>query len=96
MAGRSEQAPSGHPGLKRRHWRWALYVGCWTFIGLFFISPIIAQALATQAAIPWRQVLSTFLDWYLWGLLFPLIWWVSRRFPFERRKFISRIPIRQI
>ncbi len=79
--------------LKRRRWRWALYLGGWTFIGLFFISPIIAQALATQAEIPWRQVISTFLDWYIWGLLFPLVWWVSRRFPFERGRLIARIPI---
>ena len=60
---------------------------------MFFISPIIAQALATQAEIPWGQVISAFLDWYIWGLLFPLIWWVSRRFPFERKKLLSRIPI---
>ena len=81
------------PDLKRRRWRWGLYVGCSTFIGLLFVSPIIAQALATQSEIPWGQVVSTFLDWYIWGLLFPLIWWVSRRFPFERKKLLSRIPI---
>ena len=71
----------------------ALYAGGWTLIGLFFVSPIIAQALATQVAIPWVQVLSALLDWYLWGLLFPLIWWVSKRFPLGRRKLLSRIPI---
>ena len=72
-----------------------LYVGCWTFDrALSSISPIIAQALAR----PRRDSLapgdfSTFLDWYIWGLLFPLIWWVSQRFPFERGKLVSRIPI---
>ncbi len=74
-------------------WRFGLYAGGWTLIGLFFVSPIIAQALATQAEIPWAQVLSTFLDWYIWGLLFPLVWWVSRRFPLGRRRLLSRIPI---
>ncbi|MEM7352493.1 MAG: histidine kinase [Acidobacteriota bacterium] len=92
------QPPDEHPvgagpDLKRRRWRWTLYVGCWTFIGLFFISPIIANSLANQHGIRWGEVLSEFLNWYLWGLLFPLIWWVSRRFSFERRKLASRIPI---
>ncbi len=79
--------------LEQRSWRFGLYVAGWTLIGLFFVSPIIAQALATGAEIPWGQVLSTFLDWYIWGLLFPLIWWASRRFPFEPGKLASRIPI---
>ena len=81
------------PDSKRSRWRFGLYVAGWTLIGLFFVSPIIAQALATQAEVPWRQVLSTFLDWYLWGLLFPLIWWVSHRFPLERGNLLARIPI---
>ncbi len=48
---------------KRSGLRFGLYAGGWTLIGLFFVSPIIAQALATQAEIPWVKVLSTFLDW---------------------------------
>lgn len=92
-AGTGEQEVLSGPDLKRRRWRWGLYLGCSTFIGLLFVSPIIAQALADQADIPWGLVVSTFLDWYIWGLLFPLIWWVSRRFPFERKRFLSRIPI---
>ena len=83
----------GSSDLKRGRWRFGIYVGGWTLIGLFFVSPIIAQALASQAEIPWAKVLSTFLDWYIWGLLFPLIWWVSDRFPLGRTKLLSRIPI---
>ena len=90
----AEEHDSGPgPDLQRRRWRWSLYVGCWTSIGLFFIGPIIARSVGNQEEIPWRTVVSTFLDWYLWGLLFPLIWWVSLRFPFERRRLASRIPI---
>ncbi len=89
----SPEVRESGPDLERRRWRWSLYIGCWTFIGLLFISPIIANSLANQDEIPWGQVVSTFLDWYIWGLLFPLIYWVSRRFPFERRRFLSRIPI---
>ena len=84
---------AGRPRLKQNRWRFGLYAGAWTLIGLFFVSPIIARALASQEAIPWAEVLSTFLDWYIWGLLFPLIWWVSDRFPFERGKLVARLPI---
>ena len=24
-------------------------------------------------------------EWYVWGLLFPLVWWLNQRLPFERR-----------
>ncbi len=84
---------AGRPDLRRGSWRFSLYAGGWTLIGLFFASPIIAHALATQAEIPWGRVLSSFLDWYIWGLLFPLIWLVSQRFPLERSKLLSRFPI---
>ncbi len=83
----------GLPNLGRSRWRFGLYVAGWTLIGLFFASPIIAQALSTRAEIPWRQVISTFLDWYIWGLLFPLIWWACQQFPFVRGKLASRLPI---
>ena len=86
-------AAGGRGGFNRSRWRFGLYAGGWTLIGLFFVSPIIAQALAAQAGIPWTEVLSTFLDWYIWGLLFPLIWWVSKRFPLGRRNLLSRLPI---
>ncbi len=89
----SPEVREGGPDFGRRRWRWGLYLGCWTFIGLLFVSPIIADALANQKKIVWGEVVSTFLDWYIWGLLFPFIYKVTRRFPFERQKHLSRIPI---
>ncbi len=85
--------PAGRAVSKLSSWRFSLYAGGWTIIGLFFVSPIIAQALATQTEIPWRRALSSFLDWYIWGLLFPLIWWVCQRFPLARSKLHLRFPI---
>ncbi len=78
-------------GLRR--WRLGLYAGSWTFIGLLLAVPVIAQALAEGREIPWREVISSFLNWYIWGLLLPPIWWLARRFPFDRRKLLSWIPI---
>ena len=77
----------------QRRWRWGLYFGVWTVVGILFVGPFIAQCLADQTEIPWTKVTSDLADWYLWGALFPLIWRACRRFPFERRKLASRIPI---
>lgn len=75
-------------------WRLALlYLAVWTTIGLLFVGPGLAQALADEAPIPWLESLSGLLDWYLWGALFPLIWWLCRRFPLTRRKLFLRLPI---
>ena len=75
-------------------WRLALlYIAVWTTIGMLFVGPGMAQALADEVPIPWLECLSGLLDWYLWGALFPLIWWLSRRFPLTRRKLFLRLPI---
>ena len=50
---------------RRGSWRFGLYAGGWTLIGLFFVSPIIARALADQAPVPWSEVLST--GYWSWG-----------------------------
>ena len=76
-----------------RRWRLGLYAGSWTFVGLLLAVPVIAQALAEGREIPWSGVISSFLNWYIWGLLLPPIWWLAKRFPFDRRKLLSWIPI---
>ncbi|MCP4658519.1 MAG: histidine kinase [bacterium] len=82
---RSDPGPSGH---QRRRWRWSLFLGAWTLIGILFVGPFIVQSIAERTQIPWSKVSSVFLGWYLWGLLFPLIWLLARRLPFERRSWL--------
>lgn len=84
--------PQG-PDLERRRWRWSLYFGIWTTIGILFVGPLVAQCLVEQTEIPWSKVASEFIGWYLWGLLFPLIWAFTRRYPLERRNLLLRVPI---
>lgn len=81
------------PNLGKRRWRWGLYFVVWTVVGILFVGPMVAQSLAEQVEIPWSQVTSELAGWYLWGALFPLIWRACHRFPFERRKLASRVPI---
>ncbi len=88
-----QQEAAAGPDLKRRRWRWSLYFGGWTFVALLFVGPIIAQSLAEGVEIPWSSALSEVFGWYIWGLLFPLIWWLVRRYPIERKRLLQRLPI---
>ncbi len=79
-----------------RHKRWtlmALYVVVWTVVGLLFAGRSTAYAWSGEQPFPWLELVSGVLDWYLWGLLFPLIWELCQRFPFESGKLLLRLPI---
>lgn len=77
----------------RRRWRWSFYLIGWTLIGLLFAAPLIAQSFAAHTPIPWSQVASELLRWYLWAALAPLIFWQAQRFPLERGRLLLRLPI---
>jgi len=62
-----------------------LFLGAWTLIGILFVGPFVVQSVAERTEIPWSKVSSVFVGCYLWGLLFPLIWYLTRRLGFERR-----------
>jgi len=66
----------------------ALFI-IWTFIGLCFAVYAYLNFLlqAPGKAGSWRGgVLAWELaGWYIWGLLSPVIFWLARRFPLERR-----------
>lgn len=81
------------PDFRRRRWRWGLYLGGWTFLGLLFSMPIVVSSLADGSEIPWSMVGSEMLRWYLWALFLPIIWWQARRFPLERKRFFRRLSI---
>jgi two-component system LytT family sensor kinase len=57
--------------LKRVLWAFLL----WTAIGLFFASGTYFQGARWPVALAWSMP-----QWYIWGLLTPLIMWVDRRF----------------
>jgi signal transduction histidine kinase len=77
----------------RRRWRWSFYFLAWTLIGLLFAAPMVAQSFAGRTPMPWGQVTSELLRWYLWALLAPLIFWQAQRFPLERGRLLLRLPI---
>lgn len=79
--------------LGRRRWRWSFYAGGWVFVGILFVVPGVAGAVARGSAVPWERIFSDLLNWAIWGLLLPPIWWLSRHFPWDRDKLASWIPI---
>ncbi len=69
------------PKLRRA----ALLVGAWTLIGLIFAAVSYASALAdTNRRFSFLDALRlNLIQFYLWGLFSPLLFWFSRRFPLE-------------
>src|SRR5678816_887516 len=59
-----------------------------TAIGLFFTAQIYFSAASVGHAVSWGQALYWALgDWYEWALLAPVIFWLCRRFRFERQSW---------
>ena len=72
-------------GGRRASRRFALHVALWTAIGLFFATQTHVDHAYSGHPLTWGQSLSlALLQWYLWALLAPLVFFLSRRFPFER------------
>ena len=57
-----------------------------TALGLFFTGQIYFSAASFGHPVSWGQALYwSFGDWYEWALLAPVIFWLCRRFPLDRR-----------
>jgi two-component sensor histidine kinase len=57
----------------------------WTLVALFFANRLYFSSQLTRQPISWAQAVSwSFLDWYLWAALSPLIFGASRRFALGR------------
>jgi two-component system, LytTR family, sensor kinase len=60
-----------------------------TVIGLFFFTQAITQKIASHDPDPWwHYLVSWLIGVYFCALLTPLIFWLGRRFPIERRNWL--------
>jgi len=65
-----------------------------TSLGLFFAAQIYYSAASFQHSVSWGQALYwAFGDWYEWALLSPVIFWLCRRFQFDRRSWPKSLPV---
>ena len=59
-----------------------------TVLAFFFAAQIRFSAAAIHRDVSWGQALYwAFGDWYEWALLAPIIFWICRKFKFERRSW---------
>jgi two-component system LytT family sensor kinase len=71
---------------------WIVIFGGWTFYGLYFASQAILQQAYQGRPITWRYNLAIWLICgYVWAALTPIILYLSRRFPIERRNWPRKI-----
>jgi two-component system LytT family sensor kinase len=78
--------------MNRRTWTtrkrartWALVLGFWTLLALFFSSEIYSYQVAAGEPLPWLRALRwSLVSWYAWAALAPLVFWLVRRFSLER------------
>ncbi|HSE18162.1 MAG TPA: histidine kinase [Pyrinomonadaceae bacterium] len=75
---------------RHRWWlRWFLFFCVWTLLGVSFALSTYLGARQDNVQISWKRILSGYLaDFYLWGMLSPLIFLLARRF--ELRKHFPR------
>jgi len=67
---------------KHRWWlRWIFFALVWTLLGVSFALSTYLGALQDNVQVSWKRALSGYLaDFYLWGMLSPLIFRLARRF----------------
>jgi len=81
-----EKPPRWHAGAK------VLLIA--TVLGLFFTAQIYYSAASFHHSVSWRQALYwAFGDWYEWALLSPVIFWLCRRFQFDRQSWRRSLPV---
>src|SRR5919202_2857326 len=77
--------------IQRRSVSWSIIFGCWTLYGIFFASQVTVQQLYMGRPVTWWNNFAAWLICgYLWAVLTPLILYLSRRFPIERRGWLQR------
>lgn len=73
-----------------RWMKWILLFVFWTFFGLFFASQFLIHQAYAELPITWTRTLPVWLIFaYCWAVLTPLIFYLARRFPIERRRLLN-------
>ena len=89
-----ERAPVASVGAARRlTWgRVFVYAAIWTLVGVLYAVNVRIDHQYSGQSISWARALGLALtSWYLWALLFPLLLWLARRFPFERGRWFKSL-----
>lgn len=79
----------------RKHFLHAgLITGCWTILALLFIpQTYIANAIASNPMTVWEAMEANLALFYTWAALTPVVLWLGRRFPIERKRIFRNSTI---
>src|SRR5579863_2867528 len=77
--------------MKHRSLRWIAAILLWSTLGLLFALPSLSSG-------NWRKILvASLAQWWCWGLVTPLIYWIDRRLPFKEnqlgRRILAHLPV---
>jgi two-component system LytT family sensor kinase len=73
--------------------KFALYIAGWTVAAYVFALQHYV-AYAGEMAVGWRRVITSQLgQWYAWAALFPIIYWLARRFPLESPRLARSVGV---
>jgi len=74
--------------------KWTVVFACWTAFALFFASQNYLLQGRFGRSLDWKKVLVIWLlCGYSWFALTPFVLWLANRFPLERGRLLSSIPI---
>ena len=73
--------------MGRRLRTWIAVWSGWTSLALFFAVSASLTYLSTGRPASWTlSIQRSLVEWWLWALLTPLVVWLARRFPLDRRR----------
>jgi hypothetical protein len=85
---------SGLAPARRRWLRWAVVLGIWTFFGLLNASQFYIGMRAEGMNHAFAPLLAWQLAiWLGWALMTPLILWLGRRFPLDRKGWAQSLAL---
>jgi two-component system LytT family sensor kinase len=71
-----------------------LLIGCWTIPALIFVPQTYQANLNTSEPVTvWEALKANLALFYTWAALTPVIFWLGRRFPIERKKIFRNLLI---
>jgi two-component system, LytTR family, sensor kinase len=77
----------------RRASKWLSIAGLWTLIALLFTGESLMRSyVAGRQLSVWRALIWELFSCYVWLAFLPLIFWLGRRFPFERGRWPRSLP----
>lgn len=81
--------------IEKRSVRWTFSFFIWTCVGLFFASQSqLWDRYLFRTPISWERALTINLSfYYIWACIAPLVFWLGKRYQFERKGWIKALLI---